>query len=256
MKLFIFLILFTQAPILLIAQENVYAIPKSKVPNKKLLEFINLNKDNNTPSVSIGTVSNGSLKNGKLVPFSGKNFQYFDTSSYVNGRAFVNNKLKKTLIDTYRILDSILPERKFQIMECSNKEGGKISPHRTHQNGLSVDFMMPLVKNNKPCYNLDSLGANHYWLDFDNNGQYLKDKNISIDFNTLATYILTLNNCARKNGLKISKVILKLEFKPYLYSTESGKIIKNKGLYFATKLTPLINSLHDDHFHVDFELVK
>jgi penicillin-insensitive murein endopeptidase len=71
-------------------------------------------------------------------------------------------------------------------MECSNKEGGRIFPHRTHQNGLSVDFMIPLIKNGIPYYGLDNLGANHYLLDFNNNGEYLKDTSIKIDFNMVA----------------------------------------------------------------------
>ena len=32
---------------------------------------------------SIGSVSRGSLQNGTLIPFSGSNFMYFDTASYL-----------------------------------------------------------------------------------------------------------------------------------------------------------------------------
>ena len=237
------------------AQESSF-IPKSKIPNSKFVAFVNANKENSTPSISLGTVSNGSLQNGKLIPFKGKNFYYFDTSSYINERAFVNDKLKKVIIATYKQLDTLFPSRNFVVMECSNKNGGKISPHKTHQNGLSIDFMIPLMKNNKAYYALDSLGANHYLLNFENNGCYSQDKSISVDFNLLAKYISTIEKNARKQGLKISKVILKTEYKNHLFASTNGENLKKMNIYFAMSLTPLLNALHDDHFHVDFELIK
>ena len=164
-------------------------------------------KDNNQPSTSIGTVSTGALSNGKLFPFYGPNFEYFDTLSYFNHRAFVNGKLKKTMLQAYHVLDSQIPSRKFVVMECSNKKGGTMHPHRTHQNGLSIDFMMPLIKGDSAYYELDTLGAAHYWLRFDRNGRYANDTLISIDLNLVARHLLILDDQARKNGLKISMVL-------------------------------------------------
>jgi len=106
-------------------------------------KYFENNQGNEKASTSLGTVSKGSLINGKLMPFEGDNFYYFDTASYLNHRAYVNHDLKNTLLDGYSELDSIYPGRAFVLMECSNKKGGKLFPHRTHQNGLSVDFMMP-----------------------------------------------------------------------------------------------------------------
>jgi len=208
---------------------------------------------NNEPSESKGSVSNGSLVNGKIIPFASSNFQYFDTLSYIGGRAFTNDKVKQTLLDTYAELAIELPNRKFFIMECSNKNGGQIFPHRTHQNGLSIDFMMPLIKNGKPNYELDLLGKDHYWLDFDNEGKYSKDKAIKIDFELVARHILLLEKHARKNGLKISKVIIKTELKDELFASDYGKKLKESGVYVVKKLSQLINLLHDDHYHIDFQ---
>ena len=63
-------------------------------------------------------------------------------------------------------MESYSPTRKYLLMECSNKHGGKIFPHRTHQNGLSVDLSMPFIQNSKPYYGFDTLGGPHYFLDF------------------------------------------------------------------------------------------
>jgi len=210
------------------------------------------NKGNNLPSQSIGTPGKGSLKNGKLIPFKGKNFTYFDTQSYLNGRAFLNGKVLETLLKAYKEFETLLPSRLFYVMECSNQDGGKLFPHRTHQNGLSVDFMMPLIKDNKPFYGLDTLGADHYFLEFDNSGKYKENPSISIDFNLVAQHILVLNKMAKIMGVNITKVIINTDLKDELFATHYGKTLKTSGVYVVQKLSPLINSLHDDHYHIDF----
>lgn len=218
-------------------------------------KFYNQNKGNDLPSQSKGLVSNGSLENGKLIPFKGDNFQYFDTSSYLYGRAFVHHKVKDAVLEAYEELHKTLPERMFFIMETSNQHGGKLLPHKTHQNGLSVDFMMPLIKNGAPYYDLAHIGTRHYMLKFDESGRPLRDTSAVIDFNTVAQHLLILEEKACKNGLKIKKVIIKIEFKKHLFTTEYGKKLKKSKIYVVRGLTPLINELHDDHYHVDFELI-
>ena len=219
----------------------------------KITDFYSKNKENNQSSISKGTVSNGHLENGKLIPYFGKNFRYFDTESYLSSRAYTNNEVYSIIIDSYKELEAEEPNRFFYLMELSNKEGGKIFPHRTHQNGLSVDFMIPKIKDNKPFYGLDTLGKDHYFLNFNNNGEYDQDTTIKADFNLIAKHIIILNKQAKNHGYKISKVILKLEYKDKLFSTEYGKLLEKSGIYFAKNLTPLINNLHDDHYHIDFE---
>lgn len=218
--------------------------------------YYEANKGDESPSQSGGSVSKGTLVNGKLFPFNGANFRYFDTQSYLNGRAFVHHRVKKAALATYEDLDRELPGRRFFIMECSNKEGGKLFPHQTHQNGLSVDFMMPLLKEKQAWYGLDTMGSGHYWLSFDNQGRYSLDSSISIDFETVARHILLLEEQARKNGLKISKVIIKIELKDELFAGTYGKKLKTSGIYVVQALTPLVNAVHDDHYHIDFELLK
>lgn len=72
----------------------------------------------------------------------------------------------------------------------------------------------------------------------------------------MADHILILQKNARKYGLKIKKVIFKIDLKDELFATQYGKELKREGIYFAHNLTPLLNKLHDDHYHVDFELIN
>lgn len=204
-------------------------------------------------SKSVGTVSDGKLVNGYIFPPTGKNFKYFDEDSYLEGRAFTNEKVLNTILLAYHYLDSLYPGRKFQTMELSNKDGGKMFPHRTHQNGMSCDFMMPKIKDGAPYYSLDSIGKEHYFLSFSEDGKYSEDASISVEFDLIAHHILLLNEAAKQYGLKIKKVIIKTEYKPFLFATEYGQQLKKSNIYVVQKLTPLINALHDDHYHIDFE---
>ena len=76
---------------------------------------------------------------------------------------------------------------------------------------------------------------------------------IKIDFDFMAEYILAIDRNARKHGLKIAKVIIKVEYKPHLFATTNGKKLRNSGIYVVRSLTPAVNQLHDEHFHIDFQ---
>ena len=245
--------LLTTLSIISVSQNETLNIQRIQKPNIKISDYITQNKNDSLKSLSIGSISNGILKNGKLVPFSGNNFKYFDETSYLSGRAFLNSKVLDAILEGYKTLEIEQANRKFKIMECAHKNGGKLWPHRTHQNGLSVDFMMPKVKNNEPYYGLDTIGIKHYWLTFNNYGQYKKDNSISIDFESVAQHILILKEKSKKHKLKIQKVIIKVELKEELFKGEYGKKLKDSGIYIVNILTPHINDLHDDHYHIDFK---
>ncbi len=222
----------------------------------KINAYIKKHPDNGLSSKSTGSVSNGKLNNGKLLPFKGNNYQYFDKSSYLNGKAFLHSSVKNTVLKTYLGLERSHTNRQFRVMECGYQHGGALKPHRTHQNGTSVDFMMPLRKDKKPYYKLDDRGFSHYLLSFNDEGKFTMNKSVVIDFETVAYHILLLDKNARALGYKIKKVIIKIELKDELYNTPSGRKLKKSGIYIVKGLTPLINSLHDDHYHIDFVPLK
>lgn len=105
----------------------IFAIPLVIVAQTDTLsiqEFQDEYPDGDAKSQSKGTHGNGSLTNGKLMPYKGANFQYFDSSSYVHSRAFVNDKVKKAVLEAYETCDSTCGGYTFILMECSNKNGG------------------------------------------------------------------------------------------------------------------------------------
>jgi len=205
-------------------------------------------------SVSHGSVSSGSLEHGKLIPYYGSNYSYFDTASYFSGRGFLHEDVLAFTLMAYKNLENT-SDRFYRVMECANKNGGKLPPHQTHQNGTSIDFMMPLIKGHKPYYKLDTLGVNHYWLSFDDDGKYSEDKSVEIDFEAVARHILVLNEAANKKGWEVKKVIIKIELKDEVYATPSGKKLKAKGIYLVQGLSKMVNALHDEHYHIDFARV-
>ncbi len=208
-------------------------------------------------SFSIGSPGNGRVINPYKIKYNSKNVRYFSPVSYfVMNNCYVHSLLAKTLTDSYKSCEKTCPGTKFRIMECADKKGGKLLLHRTHRNGLSVDFMVPKIRNNKQVRIFDHLGLWHYLLNFDSDGRLLLNKKLRIDFNTIAEHIIALDNAARENGLKISKVIFKSDLKDDLFLTRQGAEIKHRGIYFTKYLPEMVDRMHDDHYHIDFEVIN
>ncbi len=211
---------------------------------------------NNGESKSIGTVSDGKLVNGYKVPFKGENFKYFSAFDYfILGRCYVHSDVYKIIIESYKSLENKYPDYTYKIMECSKRKGGRPFPHKTHQNGTSIDFMTPLKKDNKTVRFFDKIGMWRYLMKFDSNGNARINKKIVIDFDKTANHILALEKAARKNGYRIKKVILETNLKDEIYKSKYGEELKNSNIYFVKSLPKMINELHDDHYHIDFEKI-
>ena len=209
--------------------------------------------ENEGKSRATGSPGKGTIENAWLIPYFGPNYRYFSPLSYyLLDRGYAHHRVHDAILAAYETCATTCPEVKFRLMECGNKRGGKMWPHRTHQAGLSADFMLPKVKNEKPHRWFDRLGVWHYLLQTDAAGNYTS--RVRIDFETTARHLLALDDAARKNGLRIKKVILKIELKDDFLKTKSGKKVKARGIYFARSLPNIVNQLHDDHYHVDFSL--
>ena len=111
---------------------------------------------------------------------------------------------------------------------AKKKNGGKMKHHRTHQNGTSIEFGTPLLKNGKPYKIHNSLGVYHYLMSFDEKGNWTTNKSVSIDFESMSQHILILDKIARKNNMYVKKVIFKINLKDDLFKTKSGKKLKRK----------------------------
>ncbi|MBB6462179.1 hypothetical protein [Flammeovirga kamogawensis] len=241
------------------------------------LSFRELFHTNKGQSVSHGTRFNGTLERGWLLPYRGENYGSFSgISYYLMDNAYVHNSVYRSVLESYQSLNSTInSECLYYYMECSDHSGGNLYLHRSHENGLSIDFMIPKQKEGKPYTYLDQWGLFHYFLETDNYGNYKQNysllnflspsvskfigrlfipKNVTNDFEKLADHILALDIACNKNGISIKQVIIKIEFKEKLFSTPSGRKLLSRGVYFANKLPSEVNEMHDEHYHIDFNI--
>jgi len=187
------------------------------------------------------------------MPYYDKNYRYFSPFSYyILNRGYVHHRVYNTLLTAYKTCETTCPNVRFRLMECANPSGGNMWPHRTHQVGLSADFMVPKIRKGQPLRTMDHLGVWHYALAFDEKGRL--SSRTSIDFESIGRHLLALDDAARRNGLRIKKVIMKIDLKNDFFATPSGKRVKARGIYFARSLPKLVDEVHDDHYHVDFTL--
>lgn len=216
----------------------------------RLVNPLMISLENDLPSVSTGGSADGKLVHGKRLPNKGANFRtvsYFFTSLGRNG---VNSRVRNLTVAVYDSLHQLAPEKKFLYGETGWVHGGKFWPHYTHQNGLVVDYMVPVFRKGKSSQ-LRTHVFNRwgYAYEFDTLG---KSGNYTIDFEAMATHLYLLEQLAPKYHLRIRRIIFATEFVPMLLATEKGRLLANK-IEFVQKNTWL---RHDDHYHTEFEVTE
>ncbi|MCI5082227.1 MAG: penicillin-insensitive murein endopeptidase [Saprospiraceae bacterium] len=202
--------------------------------------------DNEKPSISRGGVANGQVENAKRLPFRGDNYTTYSFSGYLLGRTYAHDRVKATVLDAYGICESSCPEITFVLGEIGCKGGGRFIPHITHQNGMSVDFMTPMLRHGQAYKSHHLLNIWGYGWEFDKNG---RKGEVEIDYETAAKHIFALTQAAKENGLRIAKVIFDPVLRPQLLDTKFGPKIKHLPF---TRNRVIIR--HDDHYHIDFEV--
>jgi len=194
-----------------------------------------------------GTVSNGRIEGGVKLPPSGVNFSAYSNLAASAGRTHVHSKVAAILEATYKALAAAHPDVRYVYGETGWPSGGRIRPHRTHQNGLSIDFFVPVKDATGQSVPLptnisDKLG---YDLEFNPEAKYGEYK---IDFDALAEHLYQLHVAAKAAGSGLALVIFDTQYLPRLFSTKRGSYLK-ENLPFM-KGRPWVR--HDEHYHVDF----
>ena len=200
-------------------------------------------------SICYGTTSNGRLEGGVKLPSEGENFVSYSKTAELLGRTYVHSKVKEIIQASYKSLEIKTPSKVYKYAETGFKEGGRFRPHKTHRNGLSVDFMVPVVNEkgrpvHLPTNFFNKLG---YSIEFDDAGKYEEYK---IDYEALAAHIVSLHEVAEKNGAGLWRVIFDPKLQPYLMKTKHGEYLK-KHIQFSKKRSWV---RHDEHYHVDFDV--
>ncbi|MFL6620441.1 MAG: penicillin-insensitive murein endopeptidase, partial [Povalibacter sp.] len=202
-----------------------------------------------TDSVCFGTPSNGRLKDGIQIPESGPNFTAYSSLGVALGRTYVHSKVASVIAGAYKRLLTQAPEKTYVYGESGWREGGRIRPHRTHQNGLEVDFLVPVVDANGRSVALPTGATNKfgYGIEFDADAKY---EGLAIDFEAIAEHLYALHRSAQENGVGIARVIFEKKFLSKLYATSRGRFIKDSISFMQGE--PWIR--HDEHYHVDFAI--
>jgi penicillin-insensitive murein endopeptidase len=201
----------------------------------------------NPESICYGTTEKGRIESSWQLPSSGQNFTAYSLVGAAAGRNYVHSKVYETILNAYKNLHLKAPDKVFVYGEAGWKKGGRFRPHKTHQNGLSADFFVPVLDENRKSISLPTNALNKfgYSIEFDSKGKY---KEYSVDFEAMAAHLVELRNAADKNGIKIWRVIFDTDLQKLLFQTSTGKDLQQL-MAFSTK-KPWVR--HDEHYHVDF----
>lgn len=200
-------------------------------------------------STCFGTTSNGYLVNGVQLPVSGYNFVSYSKIARIAGRTYVHSAVKNIIVNAYKDLEIEQPEKVYKYAETGFEDGGQFKPHKTHRNGLSVDFMTPVIDNKGVSVHLPTHPFNKFGYDIEFNKGNLFD-GLSIDFEALAAHIVSLHKQAKKSGYSLWRVIFAPELQPNLFKTKYADYLK-KHIKFSTRRSWV---KHDEHYHVDFSV--
>ncbi|MBI3562933.1 MAG: penicillin-insensitive murein endopeptidase [Gammaproteobacteria bacterium] len=200
-------------------------------------------------SVCFGTVSNGRLENGVQLPQQGGNFIAYSSVGVTLGRTYVHSKVAEIIGAAYHAIEQSIPGTTFVYGETGWDSGGKIKPHRTHRNGLSVDFMVPVIDATGHSVPLPTGLDNKfgYGIDFDKNARY---QDFRIDFEAIAEHLYQLDIAAKARSVGIALVIFDPPYVQRLYKTKRGKYLRSNIKFMLSNAWVR----HDEHYHVDFAL--
>ena len=198
-------------------------------------------------SICYGTTAKGRLAGGVRLPSSGPNFVSYGSIPELIGRTYVHSKVRDVIVTAYRALETEQPGKVFKYAETGTELGGKFPPHKTHQNGLSVDFMVPVLDDDGDSVHLPTHALNRYGYDieFDDRGRFGE---YEIDFEALGAHVVALHEAARAHDVGIWRVLFDPALQPYLYETRYGDYIRSNVEIPAKRSWVR----HDEHVHIDF----
>lgn len=206
--------------------------------------------ESDEPSESVGLTNDGRLVHGKRLPSSGSNFRTYSRLGSAFGRTAVHGLVRETILASYAELAGTTPDVRYIYGETGWPWGGRFRPHRTHQNGLSVDFMVPVRREGEPAilptHILNKFG---YGEAFDDQG---RSEYLTIDFDAITAHLRALDGAARARGLEIALVVFAPDLQKVLFQTEVGASLRDR-MRFTDRPSWV---RHDDHYHVDFRLVN
>jgi penicillin-insensitive murein endopeptidase len=165
------------------------------------------------------------------------------------GRTYVHSTVYSIVLKAYEALEVSAPGKHFVYGETGKSSGGEFSPHKTHQNGLSVDFMVPLVDVAGKSVPMGTSVLNKwgYDLEVDRLG-HLGD--LTLDADAMAEHLYQLHLAAKEHGIDFWRVIFDPDLQPLLHKTARWEYLRDNVQFLQTRSWVR----HDEHYHVDFEV--
>lgn len=200
-------------------------------------------------SICYGSTKFGRIEAAVRLPMSGKNFSTYSRLGSLLGRTYVHKKVYASVLLAYKKMLSQKPDTVFVYAETGWRNGGRFRPHKTHQNGLSIDFMVPVLNETNQSVALPTSFTNKlgYGIEFDKNNKY---NTLRLDFESMAAHLALLHQSAKQHKIAIWRIFFDPQLQPKLFNTKFGPYIK-KHLKFSTRRSWV---RHDEHYHVDFKI--
>lgn len=199
------------------------------------------------PSRSIGTPADGALEHGKRLPSRGPNFRVYSDLGALIGRNAVHHRVRETMLDAYADVARELPDATFVYGETGWPGGGSFKPHRTHENGMAVDFFVPVRDESGQAHRVPTHAFNRYGYDLEF-GADGRMQHYRIDFEAMAAHLRALDAAAHDNGLEIRMVIFDQPLQKALFATRGGGDLARRMPF--SRRQPWVR--HDEHYHVVF----
>ncbi|MYN07416.1 penicillin-insensitive murein endopeptidase [Pseudoduganella aquatica] len=196
-----------------------------------------------------GRTASGRVERSVPLPVRGENFSAYSTLAASAGRTYVHSTVGRVVGQAYAALAASRPATHYVYGETGLKNGGPFNPHKTHQNGTSVDFFVPVLDAEGKSALLPSTPLNRYGYDieFDAQARY---GDYRIDFPAMAEHLYQLRLAALAQKTDLALVIFDPRYLPQLLATPRGPYLR-RHLRFMQD-TPWVR--HDEHYHVDFAI--
>lgn len=201
-------------------------------------------------STCYGSVANGRLSDGVQLPVRGDNFVAYSLVGVELGRTYVHSLVRQAVLDAYANVQKTMPDKTYVYGETGFAHGGPIPPHHTHQAGLSVDFMVPVLNGANRSVPLPATPLNKfgYGLEFDDQGRIT---GFRMDFDAMAEHLYQISIAAHQHGIGIERVIFDRRLMERLFNSSRHGAELRRTIPFM-KALPWIR--HDEHYHIDFRI--
>jgi len=187
------------------------------------------------------------------LPYRGTNYKFYGTIKFhISGKAFVNNGVYNSFIEAQHFSKYNLPDIYIRLLKGSGNKSGYLDKNKLSVCGNRIVFMTPMTKGGQPVKYYYRTGLFRIFYRFDSSGKS-KKRCLNIDFESLAQYLINLDNAAHYFGLKVNTVTIKREFIKTLYETSSGKDLQQRKMRFIKYLSRKMNKKYEELFLVEFD---